>query len=218
MNMSQILKFWIIHHPSGICIFEQTFESLPGDVDDQIVTGYLYAITNLSQEIAHQPIDFIQLANIRFLYQQAHHFIMVMVTDNHYFPEQGKSLLSKLQDQFQEIYGQFFENGFNFDVSPFGSFAENVELTINSKAKHFQFLDTHSCQFKDVIEHSKAKWKDIHTSITTQAKNAGKWICGKTSSLNAKIEDNIKSGRQHQLEIEEKIEKKEKINQNRHWV
>lgn len=215
MSMSQILKFWIIHHPSGICIFEQTFETLPGDVDDQVVTGYLYAITNLSREIAHQNVDYIQLAKIRFLYFQANHFIMVMVTENDFLPEQGKILLNKLHTRFQTDYSEYFDNGFNFDVSPFGSFAETVELTLNTKAKYSQFLDVQASKLQSIIEQSKLKWSQIHDTITDHVKSAGEWTCNLSNTLNSKLKDKISSGRKHQVEIKDQNEKK---TQKNNWV
>ena len=61
-----ILKFYIIHIPSGLCIFQQTFKEFPVQVEPEIIAGYLFAITTLSMEIAKEPIHFMQLKNLRF--------------------------------------------------------------------------------------------------------------------------------------------------------
>ncbi|UYP47903.1 hypothetical protein NEF87_004188 [Candidatus Lokiarchaeum ossiferum] len=174
--MKDVVKFWIIHKESGMCIFEQTFQELPTDVDSGIITGYLYAIMTFSSEIAHRQVSFLQLEDLRFTFSISEKYIMVIVILGEKSHDITMKQLKNLQIKFDEKYHKYFDKEFSGNVSTFYNFAEEVEKSFQSEAKYFQYLQDRHEQLKNYLQSSTNKWKDLQKIITSHLYKPGSWI------------------------------------------
>ncbi|MBA7592884.1 hypothetical protein ES708_35083 [subsurface metagenome] len=214
MEKNNVLKFWIIHHPSGLCLFQQTFEELPNDADPEIVAGFLYAMTSLTTEIARQNINHIQLDTLRFNYSLDKHYIMVAVCHNSYHIEEAAELLAQLRRKFNSKYANYFHGQFSFDISIFKNFAQVVEDTVQQETLYVQYFKKRNEQISEFIEESSKDWQKIRGTLTDRAKMLGKWVASEKIALNKQVADQIIRNRQ----ITQKKEEEENGNSSDGWV
>ena len=201
--MKDVVKFWIIHKESGMCIFEQTFQELPTDIDSGIITGYLYAIMTISSEIANRQVSFLQLEDLRFTFSISDKYIMIIVILDEKSHDITMEQLSNLQIKFDEKYHMYFDKEFSGNVSTFYNFAEEVEKSFQSEAQYFQYLQNRHEQLKSYLQSSTDKWKDLHKIITSRSSKSGTWIKKHNMHLDEATKNNI-------IETRELKEKKSK--------
>ncbi len=193
--MKNVLKFWIIHHPSGLCLFQQTFEELPNEVDPEIVAGYLYAMTSLSTEIAKQNINFIQLDTIRLNYSLDKNYLMVAVCHNTFHREEAEELLVQLRRKFNNKYDKYFRGQFCFDISIFKNFAQVVEDSVKQETLYVQYFKKKNEQMADFIEESTKDWQKIRGTLADRAKLLGQWIASEKITIDRQVADQITRSR-----------------------
>ncbi|MHA1584654.1 MAG: hypothetical protein ACTSWL_05325 [Promethearchaeota archaeon] len=178
-------------------MFEQTFEELSSKVDSNIVTGYLYALSTLSNDIAEQDIEFIQMKKLRFNYFLSEKFILILVTSKKIRSEVAKQLLKTLNNQFTQKYAYLFKKKFNFEVSCFNDFALEVQNILQSETKYFQYINRRNEQVNKFLKKATQNWKDIELKISDQAQNMGSWV--------VKEKLNIKKEIHHQIQEAHKV-------------
>lgn len=188
---SPIYKFWIIHQPSGICIFEQTFNELPTEIDPDLTAGYLFAITTLSQEIAQENIRFLQLENLRFVYGISQHFIMVILSQNELHQQECREKLKELQNVFDAKYHRLVTDSQMFEVSKFQDFARIVESSLQTESKYFQILERRTGELDDFFKNATEEWNSIQKSIIDRSKKLGSWIHHEKTKLSHHVERSL---------------------------
>ncbi|MHA1611567.1 MAG: hypothetical protein ACTSYU_05905 [Promethearchaeota archaeon] len=198
----EIYKFWIIHTPSGICIFDQTFQDLPVHVDADLTAGYLFAITSLFQEITQQDIHFLQLEKLRFVYGISQHFMMVMLTHNSISTHDASMMLHDLKIKFTKKYEPSILRSQINEVSQFHAFARVVEQTFNMESKYFHILEKRSEDLEGFFQSATDEWMTIQKSISNRAKKMGSWILHNTQKLTTEIQNDLISTREQALKHE----------------
>ncbi len=184
--MTDVVKFWIIHQESGMCIFEQTFQELPTDVESGIIAGYLFAILTISNEITNQQVNYLQLESLRFTFSISEKYIMVIVISSEVSHSRTMAQLKTLQFKFDEKYHRFFDKEFSGNVSTFYNFAEEVEKIFQSEAQYFQYRQDRQKQLKNYFQSTMNEWKDLQKIVTSKASGSGSWV--KKHSMHIKEE------------------------------
>jgi len=134
--VKDIFKLMIIHRRASVCVFEQTFNELPGGVDEIVLSGYLVAFLALSEEIAKQPIRYIQLNTLRIIFNIFEKYVMVFITKNEMKYSKTVQILEKLSEKFNEKYLIHFEQEFTGDITHFKNFALEVEGLIQMETRY----------------------------------------------------------------------------------
>jgi len=210
--VKNIFKLLIIHHPSAICIFEQTFNELPGEVDEMVLSGYLVAILTLSEEIAKQPVKYIQLNTLRISYNVSEKYIMVLITKNEIKYSRTIQILETLSNRFNEKYINHFEEDFKGDITFFKNFALEVEGLIQTETKYFQYLQQRSEKINDYFQSIEDyNWKDLKDTFYSRARVFGTWTKKHNMKIDKSFEKTILESRDYNRQINQEIEiKKEK--------
>jgi hypothetical protein len=185
--MTHILKFYIVQKPSGICIFNQTFEELPGKCDPYVISGFLFAISNLSIEIAKQDIEFLQLNSLRFFYLIRAKYIMIMVSSKDSKQSKIYQLLEQIQVEFEKRYLKVLEAEFSGDITGFKSFAHEIELILETETKYIQYIDKRNEQLSDLFQSRPPDWLILKNSLEKTARSFGTWIVKEINPLNKKL-------------------------------
>ncbi len=218
-NLPDIFKFWIIHTPSGICIFDQTFRDLPVNIDAGLTAGYLFAITTLFQEITQQDIHFLQLEELRFVYGISQHFMMVMLTHNNISTHDAQIMLRDLKTKFTQKYeSTILKSQFN-EVSQFHDFARVVEQAFNRESKYFHIFEKRSENLEDFFQDATDEWMSIQKSISRRARKMGSWILNDSPKLTTELQNELISTREraHKHESQSKSDNDPNSSENR-WV
>ena len=213
-----IWKFFIIHRGSGLCMFEQTFEELPGEMDSILISGYLYAILGLSQEIANQDIDYLQLQSLRFDYHISEQYLMVIVADNALSHEYLSEKLLDLQKKFDEQYKSLFSEEFKGDISHFRSFASVVESVLDLETINFQYIDPRQDRLKEYFQTAHRELADFTKLISDRARIFGQWTMKETLSISPKIKADIAEAHQEKSNVDSSEEQKQEHKKKGQWV
>ena len=213
--MEDVHKYLIIHRESGLCIFEQTFQEFPNVPDSSLLSGYLFAVLTISQELTEEDIEYIRLKNLRISYNLSKKFIMILITsiDLNYNYVQEK--LTNLQEIFNRKYAQLFQKEFSGDVAPFQSFAIDVEQNLQRETQYFQYVEKRSNQLDQHFKSSKLKWKDFHAMLHDKAGITGQWAKKYQWKLDKITEIDIAHTRSNLIDQEKKSEIPDK---KRNWV
>ncbi|WP_457557518.1 hypothetical protein [Candidatus Harpocratesius sp.] len=197
---SDIIKFWVIDNPSGICIFNQTFAKIPNDINSDLTAGYLFAITTLSQEIVQENIRFLQLENLRFVYGISSRLILILLTKNEISSFESSQLLDKLRSKFGEKYALLIEHNQLFDISKFRDFALDAERILNRETIYFNILDKRSENVEDFFKDATNEWQSIQNSIKNQVKRIGNWIKRDSLTISRNIQNSLIENREKSKE------------------
>ncbi|MCF2140577.1 MAG: hypothetical protein K9W44_11035 [Candidatus Lokiarchaeota archaeon] len=218
VQTSDIIKFWVIDNPSGICIFNQTFAELPNDINSDLTAGYLFAITTLSQEIVQENIRFLQLENLRFVYGITSRLVLILLTKNEISSFESSQMLNKLRLKFGEKYALLLEHNQFFDISKFRDFAMDVEQILNRETLYFNILAKRSENIEKFFKDATNEWQSIQNSIKNQVKKIGTWIIRDSLTISRNIQNSLIKNREKSKKSKES-KKLEHDNQSRGgWV
>ena len=208
--VKDIFKLMIIHRAASVCIFEQTFNELPGEVDEVVLSGYLVAILALSEEIAKQPIRYMQLNTLRISFNVFDKYVMVLITKNEIKYSETIQILQYLSEKFNEKYLVHFEQDFTGNITHFKNFALEVEGLIQIETRYFQYLQERSEKLNDYFESIDYKWTDLRDSFYKKVRIFGKWSVKHNMKFDKSLEKTILESRNQGKKIENKEKKKEK--------
>jgi len=122
-----IENIWIIDSNSGICIFDWYTKSKEKTIDEQLVSGLLLAFRSFSSEAGLVDISAIEGLNKKLAYKSDERFIVAAICHlNDYEPLVNKTILGLLED-FRKKYKDLIDDDATTDVSPFRTFAEDIE-------------------------------------------------------------------------------------------
>ena len=189
--MAKILKFWIIHRGSGLTLFTQTFEELPGKCDPYVIAGFLFAIANLSTDIAKQNIEFLQMNRLRFTYLLQDKYIMIVVSSKESKQSKIFQLLEQIQIQFEKRYLKDLESEFSGEITDFKFFAGEIELILKTETKYIQYIDRRNKQLKTHFQSKATDWLILKNSLEKKANLFGRWIIKEINPLNKKLKTQI---------------------------
>lgn len=206
LQSKDIYQFWIIHNPSGICIFNQTFVELPKDFSSDLTAGYLFAITTLSQEIVQENIRFLQLERLRFVYGITSQLILVLLTKNEISTLDSMQMIAKLRQKFSEKYSNLLERNQLFNTSKFRDFALDVERILERDTMYFHILQKRSENLESFFQKATDEWQSIQNSIKSQVEKMGTWIKRDSFTISHDIQRSL-------VENREKSKKSENFNQ-----
>ena len=215
--VKDIFKLMIIHSSASVCIFEQTFNELPGEVDEVVLSGYLVAILALSEEIAKQPIRYIQLSTLRISFNVFDKYVMVLITKNHIEYSKTIQILQNLSEKFNEKYLIHFEHEFTGNITHFKNFALEVEGLIKMETRYFQYLQQRSEKINDYFQSIDYNWKGLRDSLKKRARIFGKWSVKHDMKIDKSLEKTLLESRDHGKKLEFEIMKKDKEEGNG-WV
>jgi hypothetical protein len=193
--MEGILKFWIFDRYSGFCIFEQTFEELPGNVNSDLIGGFMIAILSFAREIANEEIQFLQLKHIRISYHISEKYIICVATSNDTDVERTELALNAVHRKFDAQYHAIFEGGIVNDVSVFNNFAADLEHIFNAETKHLAYLRKRSEKIKQFLENGKDQWQNLQKMVSDQLKIFGDWKLTSLDEVDPKVKDQLIGGR-----------------------
>ncbi len=213
--MKDVHKYLIIHRDSGLCIFEQTFQEFPNQFDSSILSGYLFAVLTISQELTDENIEYIRLKNLKISYNLSLKFIMILITSNDLNNNYVQEKLTNLQEIFNRKYSQLFQKEFSGDVAPFQSFAIDVEQNLQRETQYFHYVDKRSNQLEQHFDSSKLKWKDFHAILLDKAGVEGQWSKKVHCKLDKVTEIDIAHSR---LNLKDQDDKSQKTSKKRNWV
>ena len=208
--VKDIFKLMIIHRSASVCIFEQTFNELPGEVDEVVLSGYLVAILALSEEIAKQAIRYIQLNTLRISFNVFDKYVMVLITKNEIEYSKTLLILQNLSEKFNEKYLVHFEHEFTGDITHFKKFALEVEGLIQMETRYFQYLQQRSEKINDYFQSIDYKWKDLRDSLYQKARLFGKWGVKHNMKIDESLEKTLLESRNHGKKMESEVKKKDK--------
>jgi len=198
--MEGMLKFFIIHHFSGMCIFDQTFEDLQASFESDIVSGYLYAIFEISREVAGEKTRMLQLENVKFVYNISDEFIMITLAKSEMDGQFLEAKLNLLQTKFQESYKHYFLDGFSGNITPFQKFAKVVEDAFEIESQYFQIVEKRQEQLREFFSSAQAEWQSLHEIFAKKAKMFGAWITNTKHQIDKSvIHDIIETRKHHEL-------------------
>lgn len=206
--MKSFYKFLIIHRNSGLCIFEQTFHEIEPGFDSSILSGYLFAIHTITDELTEDAIEFIQLKRKRICYNLSLQFIMILITSSEIPNDFSQKKLNLLQKDFSTNYQQLFINEFSGDVSPFQSFVNTVEMTLQQESQYFSFVNERAKKLESFFQTSKCHWDEVQGLLHDRINFIGKWTKKKNPNLNSQIEEEIAHSREFCQDDDEKDRKK----------
>ena len=173
--MDGIYKVWIVERVGGICIFEQTFQELPGIFNPDLIGGFLMAILSFAEELAKQAIDFIQLKNLRIIYHITKEYLISVACSNETIHEMMENALETIQKRFDEKYKTFLD-GFCGNVSVFKTFAKDVEQIFQAETKYLAYVQKRGEELKEYLEQARGEWENLQELVTKRASGFGTWI------------------------------------------
>ena len=205
----------IIHRRASVCVFDQSFNDLPGEVDEVVLSGYLVAILALSEEIAKQPIHYMQLNTLRISFNVFDKYVMVLITRNEIKYSKTIQILQKLSEKFNEKYLVHFEKEFTGNITHFKNFALEVEGLIQMETRYFQYLQERSEKLNDYFQSIDYDWKDLRDSLYKKARIFGKWSIKHDMKIDKSLEETLLESRDQGRKLDKEDKKKEK---GKGWV
>lgn len=196
LQSTDIIQFWIIHNPSGISVFNQTFVELPQEFNSDLTAGYLFAITTLSQEIVQENIRFLQLERLRFVYSITPQLILVLLTKNEISALQSVQMLTQLGQKFKEKYASLLERDQMFNTSKFRDFARDVEKILDRDTMYFHVLQKRAGDLEGFFQKATEEWHSIQNSIIDQVKKMGNWIKQEKCVISEDVEQSLMENRE----------------------
>ncbi len=215
--VKDIFKLIIIHRKASIAIFEQTFNELPGGVDEMVLSGYLVAFLALSEEIAKQPIRYIQMNTLRIIFNIFDKYVMVFITKNEIKYSKTIQILQNLSEKFNEKYLIHFEQEFTGDITHFKNFALEVEGLIQMETRYFQYLQERSEKLNDYFQSIDYNWNDLRVRLEKKARVFGKWSVKHNMKIDKSFEETLLESRNHDRKLEHEKKKKEN-EEGKGWV
>ena len=215
--LKYIFKLIIIHRKASVAIFEQTFNELPGGVDEMVLSGYLVAFLALSEQIAKQPIRFIQLNTLRIIFNIFDKYVMVFITKNEIEYTKTLQILQNLSEKFNEKYLIHFEQEFTGDITHFKNFALEVEDLIQMETRYFQYLQERSEKLNNYFQSIDYNWNDLRVRLEKQARIFGKWSVKHNIKIDKSLEKSLLESRNHDRKLEYE-EKKKENEEGKGWV
>lgn len=196
--MPDIYKLWILHNPSGISLFEQTFEELNGDADSCVVAGFLFAIANITKNITRQEIEFVQMHNVRFSYLVHPKYMMIVVSSKETKTSRIIQVMQEIQSKFEQKYLSLITPIFSGNVTEFKEFAHDVETIVNHDTKYFQFIDKRNEQLKEMFQTHANEWLTMKKSLEAKASTFGAWIIKEKGTNDQELVQHITESRKSQ--------------------
>jgi len=123
---------WILNRESGICLFEQQFrvegaENTFDQLNSDLFTGFVSAIFSFARVISGSTIERMVLTEGVLYYRVSDLIVVVVLADKKKRPVKIKQLLSQIEQEFLEDYGDALETNVGDDVAIFKPFANKVE-------------------------------------------------------------------------------------------
>ena len=201
---------WILELQSGICLLERQYT--PNSIDADLVSGFLTAMRNFGEEIAHSLMEEISFQNMIFEIALGKH-IMVVCALTEDAPNGGaKGLLDIITFEFEMQFGDKLSPfGGNCSVFlPFGEFLDkllNKNPTIENKSQEKDDMEYKNSS--SVLETEKKK-EALMTGLKhrMEERQRGSML---TNYVRRKVKE------QYELEIASP-QKLIQIHKNREWM
>jgi hypothetical protein len=190
-----VLKLWVLHSPSGICLYEQSFSDLPVDKEPFVTSGFLFGISKLAKHISEENIENIQLKTMQFSYRILDKNLFVMLTKKEMKQSRIDKVLDEIQDRFLSDYRKVLGEDFTGDVSCFQSFATEVEKILNTNTKYIQFIDRRHKTLEEYLQSKPREWISLKNKMQEKAKIFGKWVTRKVNPVDQELTEKIQETR-----------------------
>ncbi|QEE15940.1 hypothetical protein DSAG12_01767 [Promethearchaeum syntrophicum] len=207
--VKDIFKLMIIHRAASVCIFEQSFNELPGEVDEVVLSGYLVAILALSEEIAKQPINYMQLNTLRISFNVFDKYVMVLITKNEIKYNETLRILQNLSRKFNEKYLVHFEQEFSGNITQFKNFALEVEDLIQMETRYFQYMQERGEKLNNYFQSIDYSWKDLKNGLEKRARILGNWSIRHDLKMDKTLKTTILESRNRGKKMKHKEKKKD---------
>ncbi len=216
--MRCINKLWILHNPSGLSLFEQTFEDLEGDADPCVVAGFLFAIAKITQNITQQDIEFIQMHELRFSFLVQQQYMIIIVSPNDTKTSHLTQIITQIQAKFEKKYLKSLTPVFSGNVSQFKTFASEIETIVQQNAKYFQFVDRRNENIKDIFQAKSNDWISLKNALEKKSSSMGSWIIKEENPISKELSSHITETREFEREKQISEETTPKSKSKRFWV
>jgi hypothetical protein len=130
-------SLWILHKPSGICLYHQQFESTSEtlDVDKDLFSGFVSAIMGFSQEVSKGKayLKEIHLGPLKIVYDAGDLIIVTIAFDQDAPRSKVNDIVKRITTRFLDRFAnrlppKIFDN----NVSPYAAFDEEITQIFQS--------------------------------------------------------------------------------------
>jgi len=133
-------NLWILHKPTGVCLYHQQFESTSEtlDVDNDLFAGFVSAMMGFSQEVSKGKASLkeIHLGPLKIVYDAGDLIIVTIAFDQHASRPQMNDLLKRITTRFLDKFANRLPaNKFNNCVSPYATFDDDMVQICQSTTK-----------------------------------------------------------------------------------
>ena len=173
--MKNIYNLWLLDRNSGICLFEQNFHEWPGKDKSDLVAGFLYAILNISKELAEDIVSYIQLKDkYRISYRLSESLIFVVISLK---VDQGwiSAVLERIEHKFEEIFPDFCKKRFLGDINIFKSFAKETEKILEIETNYYSYFKARSEHLDEYLQKASQEWKSFQNVLSKHTKKMADW-------------------------------------------
>jgi hypothetical protein len=127
---------WILHKPTGVCLYYQQFESTSDtlDVDKDLFSGFVSAIMGFAQEVSKGKalLKEIHLGPLKIVYDAGDLIIVTIAFDQNAPKEQMNNLLERITGRFLDKFANRLPpETFNNNVSPYAAFSKDIAEIYN---------------------------------------------------------------------------------------
>lgn len=201
--MNGLNKLWIIHREAGVCVFEQSFEELPKNINSDMIGGFLIAILSFSQEMADQEIEFLQLKNLRIIYHITPQYIIAVGCNQNANYKELEKLLAQVETRFELKYHNVIGKGYSGNTTVFNDFATEVEKIFDSKSTALKYFEERLDDIKGYYEDKRSKLFDFYNKMFVE-----KQFITEYNGLIGKVISPLKKLGNLKKDVEKKIKNK----------
>lgn len=167
-------SLWIIDRKAGFCVFEQQFETMPGDMASDLISGFFSALFIFSKEIVHSDVDSINFKNdIRITFHGSDQLLFSVATSTAVRKQDARGFLQRIEGRFNDAYRDVLEKDTLNNTSLFEDFARVVEAELGVKSTSVGFLESKAIDFVQRYEHAKTDLKKFQEKLLHQTKSFG---------------------------------------------
>lgn len=180
-------SLWILHKPTGVCLYYQQFESTSEtlDVDKDLFSGFVSAIMGFSQEVSKGKayLKEIHLGPLKIVYDAGDLIIVTIAFDQNAPQAQVNNLLRRITARFLDKFANRLPpKTFDNNITPYYTFSvemaqicdQGKKITKNAPSGE-QTSATLNMAVTDYLHgNQQASFRNIDTALKNKATDEGK--------------------------------------------
>ncbi len=178
---------WILHKPTGVCLYYQQFETTSEtlDVDKDLFAGFVSAIMGFSQEVSRGKayLKEIHLGPLKIVYDAGDLIIVTIAFDQNAPKAKVNELLKRITTRFLDKFANRLPpKTFDNNVTPYTAFSEEIAQIFDqgsqptkNTASGEETSATLSIAMKDYLHgNQQASFDNVDTALKNKVNNEGK--------------------------------------------